>query len=1313
MDVQALNKVSCIVPGCPSIDNPQQGLNSLFFFQFPNDANMRKIWKFACTVPDDSTTDAGKICQLHFDPSDYEKVTLWDPKRGMHLFAKLKFYAIPSQNLPRSTGNTNSSSDNKTQVKNLEESANLAKMRTSRKKCAAAFCNSQSETVFDFPHYEHCKMLYSKWLSICADEVKVMTPEILTETYGICDNHFEKETLILPALLPTLQYLDNIKQDASEAIKTCRLCFRTGVVDLFSYKYSDKLLKDIIKIFIPIDIKPNDISKLICEICKSDVIRFYNFLRRSLQVDNYFQMINKTKNAAPVAANKPAAQLPEVIVVKSEDEEEEVTVEDTIVRAESTILEQRLTTNVINMTMVKRIGDALKSSLAAGSVVENEKCDYRVPKYVLEHFHNYGKPTKSIPNSSKAKTATKRVRKSSKKKQELLCIHCNKTIENVDAIGDHWKENDHPPITICRKCNKMFKSQEELDEHSKTHVKYTGCICEKCGKLFKKRENLSIHLSTVHSKWKIRHECKTCSRKFSTGQTLKEHINRIHKNYKPFCCEHCGATFTTMANLRDHQFTHSNYKPHICLICNKVLDLHMSVHTGKKRYECHVCKRRFTQKPHLQSHMLIHTGEKPYGCKHCTKSFAHLSTLIVHERIHTGETPYVCQVCGKGYGHLTNYKKHAFSQHGLTTPKKRDYSGMRIVTEEDNEENDVAKSVESSVFNATEEAEDDMASEDEEEEVTVEDTIVRAESTILEQRLTTNVINMTMVKRIGDALKSSLAAGSVVENEKCDYRVPKYVLEHFHNYGKPTKSIPNSSKAKTATKRTIENVDAIGDHWKENDHPPITICRKCNKMFKSQEELDEHSKTHVKYTGCICEKCGKLFKKRENLSIHLSTVHSKWKIRHECKTCSRKFSTGQTLKEHINRIHKNYKPFCCEHCGATFTTMANLRDHQFTHSNYKPHICLICNKGFHRRNKLKVHLIKHTGERNYSCEKCGIAYKRKLNLRRHNRKYHPAPGDPTAHQLPRKCSHCNTTIDSVELLKAHMRLHRKKIKSKNFDCKYCDKKFVNTTVLDLHMSVHTGKKRYECHVCKRRFTQKPHLQSHMLIHTGEKPYGCKHCTKSFAHLSTLIVHERIHTGKPHTFVKCAHGLTTPKKRDYSGMRIVTEEDNEENDVAKSVESSVFNATEEAEDDMAVMMAEAKATLSTPKKVGVKGKIIHSQGREIIANVLKFMKEEAGNNTPTIELSHYKERLLAATGISDSTYRSIVKEVGDIDAGGVTSFSSPGKKRSRPSPKSTLRTEEKQTIRTIVHNFYIHERRRPTIRGIYDKILENGIPFKVD
>lgn len=162
---------------------------------------------------------------------------------------------------------------------------------------------------------------------------------------------------------------------------------------------------------------------------------------------------------------------------------------------------------------------------------------------------------------------------------------------------------------------------------------------------------------------------------------MRQHRNKINKNLD---CKYCDKKFANTT----------------------VLDLHMSVHTGKKRFKCHICKKQFTQKPHLQSHMLVHTGEKPYACKHCTKSFAHLSTLIVHERIHTGETPYVCQVCGKGYGHLTNYKKHALSQHGLTTPKKRDYSRMRIVNEEDNE---VTDTVESSVFNVTEEIENDMA----------------------------------------------------------------------------------------------------------------------------------------------------------------------------------------------------------------------------------------------------------------------------------------------------------------------------------------------------------------------------------------------------------------------------------------------------------------------------------------------------------------------------------------------------------------------------------------------------------------------------
>lgn len=119
--------------------------------------------------------------------------------------------------------------------------------------------------------------------------------------------------------------------------------------------------------------------------------------------------------------------------------------------------------------------------------------------------------------------------------------------------------------------------------------------------------------------------------------------------------------------------------------------------------------------------------------------------------------------------------------------------------------------------------------------------------------------------------------------------------------------------------------------------------------------------------------------------------------------------------------------------------------------------------------------------------------------------------------------------------------------------------------------------------------------------------------------------------------------------------------------------------------------------SPTKRVGVKGMVIHSQGREIIAN---FIKREAGNNESGIPLANFKARVLAATGVSKNTYASICKETENIHAGIGISFSTPHKKRPRKSPKSTLRDADISTIRSIVHNFYIHEKRRPTLNANY-------------
>ncbi|XP_072390266.1 uncharacterized protein Polr1E isoform X1 [Diabrotica undecimpunctata] len=64
-------------------------------------------------------------------------------------------------------------------------------------------------------------------------------------------------------------------------------------------------------------------------------------------------------------------------------------------------------------------------------------------------------------------------------------------------------------------------------------------------------------------------------------------------------------------------------------------------------------------------------------------------------------------------------------------------------------------------------------------------------------------------------------------------------------------------------------------------------------------------------------------------------------------------------------------------------------------------------------------------------------------------------------------------------------------------------------------------------------------------------------------------------------------------------------------------------------------------LKVPPKqqLGTRGRIIHSQAREVIHNVFKFMKDEARNGI-RIPISNYRARVLKATGISKCTYSKI-------------------------------------------------------------------------
>ncbi|XP_050315557.1 uncharacterized protein LOC126750095 [Anthonomus grandis grandis] len=118
---------------------------------------------------------------------------------------------------------------------------------------------------------------------------------------------------------------------------------------------------------------------------------------------------------------------------------------------------------------------------------------------------------------------------------------------------------------------------------------------------------------------------------------------------------------------------------------------------------------------------------------------------------------------------------------------------------------------------------------------------------------------------------------------------------------------------------------------------------------------------------------------------------------------------------------------------------------------------------------------------------------------------------------------------------------------------------------------------------------------------------------------------------------------------------------------------------------------------SPKKVGKQEQIIHSQGREIISNVAAFMKKEAEQGI-TIPLKNVRQRTLAATRVSQSTYRRVVQESEDIENIPSCSFTSPRKKRLRKSQKiGNITLTQIKDIKQIVYDFYIVEKRRPTLK----------------
>jgi len=82
-------------------------------------------------------------------------------------------------------------------------------------------------------------------------------------------------------------------------------------------------------------------------------------------------------------------------------------------------------------------------------------------------------------------------------------------------------------------------------------------------------------------------------------------------------------------------------------------------------------------------------------------------------------------------------------------------------------------------------------------------------------------------------------------------------------------------------------------------------------------------------------------------------------------------------------------------------------------------------------------------------------------------------------------------------------------------CPSCSQGFKSIGNMKRHYkSVHEKVKDFECRFCSRRFANSQSVKQHEWIHTGEKPFECKTCGNRFRQVAALIRHQKVHDEKP-------------------------------------------------------------------------------------------------------------------------------------------------------------------------------------------------------
>ncbi|KAG8434314.1 hypothetical protein GDO86_012625 [Hymenochirus boettgeri] len=318
-------------------------------------------------------------------------------------------------------------------------------------------------------------------------------------------------------------------------------------------------------------------------------------------------------------------------------------------------------------------------------------------------------------------------------------------------------------------------------------------------------------------------------------------------------------------------------------------------------------------------------------------------------------------------------------------------------------------------------------------------------------------------------------------------------------------------------------------------------CKRCNVIYASKKELDQHrvevhgylttprSKKGRRRFLVTCDICGKEFAHPSGLQYHKRTEHFDEKP-FSCDECGAKFAANSTLKNH-QRLHTGERPFVCKHCHMTFTQAAALSYHtKKKHSEGKMYACQYCDAVFAQSIELTRHVRTHTGDKPYVCRECGKGFSQANGLSIHLRTFHNI-------EDPYDCQKCRMSFPTLEENRQHIQI----VHSKEYHpCPTCEKIFSAPTLLERHIITHVGGKPYNCEICDKAYQQLSGLWYHNRTHhpdlfaaqnhrSSKFSTQCSSCDQTFPNASTLQKHAKAEhpDGKAYECDKCKQTYPSP------------------------------------------------------------------------------------------------------------------------------------------------------------------------------------------